>query len=73
MKKQLLLITIVLVSLAFTKEKEKEVFICKTVTSKRYHFTKTCKGLKKCSGTIGKTTQKKAKKVGLTPCKLEVK
>lgn len=73
MKKQLLLTTTVLVSLAFSSVKEKEVFICKTVSSKRYHFTKDCKGLKTCSGTIGKTTQKKAKKVGLTPCKLKAK
>ena len=56
------------------KEKEKrEVYICKSVKSKRYHYKKNCKGLFGCKSTIKKTTKKKAEKFGRILCKRENK
>ena len=70
--KKLLLIAITLSTLmAFQTNKNKEIFICKTVKSKRYHLDKNCKGLKKCKSKITKTTIKKAEKVGMILCKWE--
>ncbi|GAA4271462.1 hypothetical protein GCM10022258_07560 [Aquimarina gracilis] len=46
------------------KEKKKDdirVFICNTMTSKKYHYKEDCKGLTKCNDTIVKVTRRKAK------------
>lgn len=55
---------------AFTAQaaKSKKVFYVKG-TSKKYHCTKKCRGLSR-SKHISKTTLKKAKRMGLKPCKI---
>ena len=53
--------------------KEKEVFICTSKSSKKYHLKKDCSGIKKCKSKIKKITMKKAENVGRTLCKLEKK
>lgn len=72
MKKSLTILSLFFLLTAF-KTKEKEVFICTTKSSKKYHLKKDCRGLKKCSSKIKKITQKKAENVGRTICKLENK
>lgn len=69
--KKLLPTLLILFLLSAFQEKEKEVFICMTKSSKTYHLKKDCKGLKKCKSKIKKITQKKAENVGRTKCKLE--
>ena len=70
--KKILLITIATTFLtAFQSLQEKEVFICKSVASYRYHLTKNCKGLSQCDTIIKKTTKIKAEKLGRTLCKWE--
>lgn len=47
---------------------EKNVFLCNSTGGKRYHFTKTCKGLSNCKHEIIKVTLSEAKKRGKTIC-----
>ena len=47
---------------------ETQVYICKTKSSKKYHYSKSCRGLSRCSTTIEGVTIKKAKALGRTLC-----
>lgn len=69
--KNLALIILILITVYQTKEKE--VFICTSKSSKKYHLKKDCSGIKKCKSKIKKITKKKAENVGRTLCKLEKK
>ncbi len=71
--KNILLVLIIFSLTAFQQIKEKEVYVCKSVASKRYHLKKNCKGLTSCKTEIKKTTKKKAKRYGRTLCKWERK
>ena len=44
------------------------VYICTGPKSKRYHSTKDCNGLNKCSESIEKVTLAKAKEMGRDAC-----
>ncbi|AUC86567.1 hypothetical protein CW731_15320 [Polaribacter sp. ALD11] len=70
MKKIFLVIIIFAFSTAF-QTREKEVFICTSKSSKKYHLKKDCKGIKRCRSKIKKITKIKALNVGRTKCKLE--
>ncbi|WP_299671090.1 hypothetical protein [uncultured Polaribacter sp.] len=72
MKNLLLIFSLLFVLTAF-QIKEKEVFICTSKSSKKYHLKKDCSGIKKCKSKIKKITKKKAENVGRTICKLENK
>lgn len=71
MKKILLSAVSITILSAFQTSKDTEVFICKSVASKRYHLKKECKGLQKCDTIIKKTTKIKAERFGRTLCKWE--
>jgi len=71
MRKTLLIISTILFLMGFKSFQDKEVFICNSVASNRYHLTKECKGLSHCDTIIKKTTKIKAEKVGRTLCKWE--
>ena len=45
------------------------VYICTGPQSKRYHKTKNCKGLDRCSKEVIKVTKAFAEEKGRTPCK----
>ena len=47
---------------------ETTVYICKTKSSKKYHFTKSCRGLSRCSIKIEEVGLSKAKRLGRTLC-----
>lgn len=49
-------------------EVDREVYICTGPKSKRYHYKKSCRGLKKCSTDIYKVSIKEAKEEGRTLC-----
>ena len=51
--------------------KELQVYICKGPDSKRYHYTKECRGLKNCSTKIYEVTLSEAKKLERTLCRWE--
>jgi hypothetical protein len=53
-----------------TTQKEAEVYICTGPQSKKYHKTKTCRGLRNCSKTIEKKKVSEAKKLGRDKCKM---
>jgi hypothetical protein len=72
MKRIVFFFIIISVLFAF-QQKEKEVFICPTKSSKVYHLKKDCKGLKRCSIKIKTITEKKAENIGRTMCKIESK
>ena len=48
--------------------RDRQVFICTSSASLRYHFSKSCPGLKKCKHTIVTTTLVAAQKRGRTRC-----
>ncbi|WP_299444083.1 thermonuclease family protein [uncultured Aquimarina sp.] len=51
---------------------KKEVFICNSTASKKYHYTKDCGGLKHCKDTIRSICKSKAeKKFGRVLCSFE--
>lgn len=68
-----ILLTIVFTLVGFQIKTTQKVFICKSTSSKRYHYKKTCRGLNRCKAEIKETTLKKAEKFGRTLCKLENK
>lgn len=77
MSKLLLLFSVVLLcSMAPAQEQQivteqsAKVYICTGNSSKRYHKTSRCKGLRRCSGEIRKVTVDEAKSLGRTPCKI---
>lgn len=47
---------------------QKDVYICKGKSSKRYHLDKYCRGLSNCSTDIYKVSLKEAKRIGRTLC-----
>ncbi|MBQ7853125.1 MAG: hypothetical protein IJ342_09695 [Muribaculaceae bacterium] len=75
MKKILLLAIMVM---AFTsadmpdarQEAEEYVYICTGPSSKRYHKTERCKGLRKCSDDVIRISKSQAINQGKTPCKI---
>lgn len=53
------------------KEAEGEtVYICTGGYSKRYHSTRSCKGLRNCGGTIKAISIEEAERMGRTPCQI---
>lgn len=54
--------------LSFTHSQNTTAYICVSKTAKKYHYTKNCNGLQKCTHTIQKTTVNNAKQLGYTVC-----
>ncbi len=46
------------------------VYVCTGGSSKRYHKTNTCNGLRGCRAEIVATTVAEAEKAGKTPCRM---
>lgn len=49
-------------------EEPTDVYICNSPKAKKYHLSKTCRGLSNCSYQTVKITLEKAKKDGKTLC-----
>lgn len=47
---------------------EAKVYVCLGPSSKRYHKTSKCRGLKSCSKSIKEVTVSEAEKMGRTRC-----
>lgn len=47
---------------------ESDVYICGPKGAKKYHFSKTCRGLGNCNDVIKQVTIKEAESFGLTLC-----
>lgn len=73
MKKYILILFGISFLLGFQTKNEQKVFICKSVSSTKYHFKKTCRGLSFCKVEIKETTLIKAEKYGRILCKWEKK
>lgn len=50
-------------------EQENTVWVCTGKGAKKYHSEK-CRGVKQCKSEIIKVSEAKAKKMGLTKCKI---
>lgn len=50
--------------------KGETVYICTGGYSKRYHATRSCKGLRNCGGTIKAISIEEAEEMGRTPCQI---
>lgn len=70
MKKIFSLLLITLVFTSFTMI-QSEVYICKGGSSKVYHKSDKCRGLKFCSTNVDKVSEVDAIKLGRRNCKLE--
>ncbi len=68
MKTILLLAVLFMTPVSIVETTESDVYICKGKGSKRYHYTKTCRGLSRCSTKVYKVTLKKAKEMKRTLC-----
>ena len=51
--------------------KSDTIYYCDSPNAARYHYTKDCSGLQKCTHAIRETTVNGASQKGLTACKLE--
>lgn len=49
---------------------EPTVYICTGGSSKRYHKTNKCKGLRNCGGRIIAISKAEAEDMGRTPCQI---
>ncbi|WP_109853327.1 hypothetical protein [Aquimarina sp. AU58] len=54
-----------------TRETLQMVYICNSMSSKRYHYKKDCAGLKNCRDSIVKVSIRKAKNFERTVCGFE--
>jgi hypothetical protein len=70
MKRILTLIIITLILSSFTLF-QSDVFLCKGGSSKVYHKSENCRGLKFCSTNIEKVSEDAAIKLGRRKCKIE--
>ncbi|HLU86113.1 MAG TPA: hypothetical protein VKZ44_00050 [Taishania sp.] len=68
--KALLLISGLLLS-TISGTNNTDVYICVSPNAKKYHQTKNCSGLQRCTHEIRKVTLKEAKDRGYTNCLLE--
>ncbi|WP_394970380.1 hypothetical protein [uncultured Croceitalea sp.] len=68
MKTISIFVTLLLLSISFTGTIETKVYICKGKGSKKYHYSKSCRGLSRCSTKTYEVTLKKAKELGRTLC-----
>lgn len=66
-----ILITAIVYSFSLVPTSSSTVYICESKTAYRYHFSKSCSGLKKCTHTIKQVTKEEASRLGYTACKLE--
>lgn len=65
-----LLFTISLLALS-SSTLQSNVYICVSPTAKKYHYSKTCRGLQKCTHTIKSVTLSEATKAGYESCLIE--
>jgi len=72
MKKILSITIITLVSSSYTML-QSDVYICKGGSSKVYHKSEKCRGLKFCSTNVDKISVDDAIKLGRRKCKIENK
>ena len=50
------------------KNDDTTVYLCDSPNAKKYHLSETCRGLNACKHLIIKTTQSKARNIGLALC-----
>ncbi|MDO5987112.1 hypothetical protein Q4Q39_06780 [Flavivirga amylovorans] len=58
----------IIILLFFTSFNNSNVYICKGKGSKRYHYTKHCRGLSNCSTKVYEVKLSKAKALKRTLC-----
>lgn len=64
-----ILITILfLLTINFQGFQNSEVYICGQKGAKKYHYSKTCRGLSNCKHEIVKKSKSDAQNLGLTLC-----
>lgn len=68
MKTFIILIATIFLFVQAIPLEDTDVYICKGKGSKKYHYTKTCRGLSRCSTKVYEVTLKKAKEMKRTLC-----
>jgi hypothetical protein len=57
-----------LISINFQSYVATDVYICDSKGAKKYHYSKTCRGLSTCKHEIVKKSKSAAQNLGLTLC-----
>lgn len=57
--------------LFLTSSQNNDVYVCVSKTAHKYHFTKSCRGLRACTHEIVKKSLKEAQGLGYTLCGYE--
>lgn len=65
------LFLVVILTHPINKVVDTQVYICKGPKSKRYHYRKNCRGLKRCSTKVSKVSIEEAKDKNRTLCGYE--
>jgi hypothetical protein len=60
-----------MICFGFMPSEKASVYICASPKAKKYHFSKNCSGLQRCTHTIKSVTKNEAVKLGYTACGLE--
>jgi len=60
-----------LIFLSCASMKENHVYICKSATAVKYHYSETCDGLNNCRHEVHQVSVDEAAKIGYTLCDLE--
>jgi hypothetical protein len=72
MKKFLLLLSLATLTssaaIYTTSTPYQDVYICNSKNGKKYHYSKSCRGLSACKATIKELSLADAKKIGKTIC-----
>ena len=55
-------------SFAYHSKSADTVYVCVSPTAKKFHYSKACPGLQKCTHEIKETTKVAAEKSGYTVC-----
>lgn len=57
--------------ISFFPTQDSSVYICVSPTAQKYHFTKSCRGLQKCTHTIKQVSREEALRLNYTVCLVE--
>lgn len=68
MKKPLLLFLTIILNWQGTVVTKTDVYLCNSTGGKKYHYSKTCRGLSNCKAEIIKVSIQKAKTSGKELC-----
>lgn len=68
MRSSIIIFSTIILSLQGKSSAISDVYLCDSKGGKKYHYSKTCRGLSACDHQIVKVSIEKAQKLGKTLC-----